>query len=108
MNSKVLHFLEGFSVNEINDVLSKKDDVVYYTRYIPEKNEFHIVKHRDGDFVMTPFVSQLFNFYKKNESSENLLSDVKIKGNDNFVIITSSNIELITRLKNDLNVLLKK
>lgn len=108
MNNKVLHFLEGFSVNEINDVLSKRDDVIYYTRYIPENNEFHIVKHKDGQFVMTPFISQLFNYYKNNEKLSEKLSNSKLKGNDNFVIITDANTDLIIQLRNDLNHLLKK
>lgn len=108
MNSKVLHFLEGFSLNEINDVLSKRDEVVYYTRYIPESNEFHIVKHKKGNFVITPFISQLFNFYKNNESLSEKLTNVKIKGNDNFAIITDSDQELINQIKKDLNVLFKK
>lgn len=107
MNSKVLHFLEGFSLNEINAVLSKRDEVVYYTRYIPESNEFHIVKHKDGNFVMTSFISQLFDFYKKNDTLCEKLSNVKIKGNDNFTIISNTNQELINQIKRDLNILLK-
>ena len=107
MNSKVLHFLEGFSINEINYVLSKRDEIIYYTRYISETKEFHIVKHKDGNFVMTPFISQLFNFYKKNDTLCEKLSNVKVKGNDNFAIITNTDQELINQIKRDLNILLK-
>lgn len=107
MNSKVLHFLDGFSLNEINDVLSKRSDIIYYTRYIPESNEFHIIKHKDGNFVMTSFISHLFNFYKNNQSLSEKISNVKLKGNDNFTIITNTNQELITQIKHDLNILLK-
>lgn len=108
MNSKVLHFLEGFSLNEINDVLSKRSEVIYYTRYIPENNEFHIIKHKDGNFVITPFISQLFDFYKKNDALCEKISNIKVKGNDNFSIITNIDQELLNQLKKDLNILLKK
>jgi len=107
-NNKVVHFSEEFSMNEINTVMKGRDEVIYYTRYIAEKNEFHIVRYKDSEIIITPFMTQLFNYYKNNEGLSNLISDSKIKGNDNFSIILNPSTELITQIKKDLNVLLKK
>lgn len=107
-NNKVLHFLDGFSMNEINDVLSTKPDTIYYTRYIQESNEFHVINNNNGKFEITPFITQLFDFYSKNEKLSGLIKESKVKGNKSFSIIMNTNEELINKLKNDLNVLLNK
>jgi len=105
---KVVHFSEDFSMEDINEAMSSQDEILYFTRYIQEKNEFHIVKHKNGDFKITSFITQLFGFYKKNKNTSSLLDETKVKGNDSFVIIQNVNEQLIERLKNDLNILLKK
>lgn len=107
MLDKVVHFSEEFSLTEINSVMKSKDSVIYYTRYIAESNEFHIVRHKDGKVVITQFITQLFNYYKNNEGLSVLISEVKIKGNEKFSIIMNPSNELITQLKKDLNILLK-
>jgi hypothetical protein len=105
---KVVHFSEEFSMEDINEAMSFQDDILYYTRYIAEKKEFHIVNHSNGEFTLTPFISQLFNFYNQNEKLSELISDTKLKGNDSFTIIFNVNEDLISQIKNDLNSLLKK
>lgn len=108
INNKVLHFSEGFSITEINDVLSTKPDVIYYTREISENNQFHVVNNKKGDFVITPFIIQLFEYYKKNDKLSTLIKESKVKGNDIFSIIINTNDELINQIKRDLNQMLNK
>lgn len=107
MNNKIIHFSDGFSSLEINDVLSKRTEVIYYTRVISDKKEFHIVNYRKGSFKITSLVTQLFDFYKKNENLSKLIENCKIKGNDNFTIIDNIDEELINIIKKDLNKLIK-
>ena len=71
-------------------------------------NEFHIVNYKEGEFTLTPFISQLFGFYQSNEKLSPLVSDSKVKGNNSFTIIHNTNEELIEQIKSDLNTLLKK
>jgi hypothetical protein len=104
---KVVHFSDEFNLDDINEALSATDDIIYYTRDLNEKNEFHVVNYKEGDFTITPFITQMFNFYKTNKLSH-LVKESKVKGNDKFAIIVNTNEDLINRLKNDLNLLLKK
>ena len=108
INNKVLHFSEGFTLDEVNEVLLTKPDVVYYTRYIPENNQLHIVNNNGGSFTLTSLVTQLFEFYKKDEQLSQLIKESKVKGNDSFSIIINTNEELNNQIKKDLNKLLKK
>lgn len=105
---KVVHFSDEFTMEDINEAMSFQDDILYFTRHITEKNEFHIVNYKDGEFTLTPFITQLFNFYKSYEKLSDLVSEAKVKGNDKFSIIINANDELINQIKKDLNSLLKK
>jgi len=105
---KVVHFSEDFTMDDINEAMSFQDDILYFTREITEKNEFHIVNYKDGEFTLTQFVTQLFNFYKNDKNLSPIVSESKVKGNDKFAIIINSNEQLINQLKKDLNILLKK
>ncbi len=105
---KVVHFSSDFSMDDINEAMSFQDDILYFTREISEKNEFHIVNYKDGEFTLTQLVTQLFNFYKNNEKLSPIVSESKVKGNDKFTIIVESNDDLITQIKKDLNILLKR
>ncbi|MFW5848006.1 MAG: hypothetical protein ACOCVF_03740 [bacterium] len=105
---KVVHFSDEFTIEDINNVMSSKEGVLYFTRYIPEKNEFHIVNHKKGEFTITPFVTQIFNFYNNNKNLSGLVKESKVKGNETFAIITNVRENLLTQLKKDLNTLLKK
>jgi hypothetical protein len=106
--NKVLHFSDGFSLDDINNVLSSKDGILYYTRQISEKNEFHIINHKDGTMTITPFITQLLNYYNTNKQTQTIIRESKVKGNEKFAIITNTNQVLIEQLKKDLNILLKK
>lgn len=108
-NSKVVHFSDEFSCDEINKYLIECPDIYYYTRYIPEKNEFHIVKNNNkGNISITPLISQLFKFYENDTNYSKLLTETKVKGNENFAILINTNNNLNEKLKKDLNVLLKR
>lgn len=106
-NNKVLHFSDGFSLNDINNLLSENNDILYYTRILSEKNEFHVVKHKNGKFTITTLLTQLFEFYKKNENFSKLISNSTLKGNNDFTIVSNVNENLTNQLKSDLNKLLK-
>ena len=105
---KVVHFSNEFSMEDINEAMSFQDEIIYYTRQITEKNEFHIVNHNKGEFTLTQFVTQLFNFYQNDKNLSPLVSESKVKGNDSFAIILNANDDLILQIKKDLNILLKK
>lgn len=105
---KVVHFNEDFTLKDIEEALSSRDDIAYFTRYLQEKGEFHIVKRAGGELNVTPFVSELFGFYKKVDGLPPLIESTRIKGNDTFAIIMSVKDEIIERLRQDLNILLKK
>ena len=105
---KVVHFSDEFTMDDINEAMSFQDDIIYFTRQITEKNEFHIVNHKNGEFTLTQFVTQLFNFYKNDKNLSPLVSESKVKGNDSFTIVLNANEKLITQIKKDLNILLKK
>jgi hypothetical protein len=105
---KIVHFSYDFSMEDINEAMSFQDEIIYYTREITEKKEFHIVNHKGGKFPLTPFVTQLFNFYSKDANASKFIGESKVKGNNNFSIIVNANDKLINQLKKDLNVLLKK
>jgi len=105
---KVVHFSDEFTMDDINDAMSNQDDIIYFTRQLTEKNEFHIVNYKDGEFTITQFVSQLFNFYKNDKDLANIVSEAQVKGNDSFSIILNANDDLINQIKKDLNILLKK
>ena len=36
---KVVHFSEEFTMDDINEAMSSQDDILYFTRYVAEKNE---------------------------------------------------------------------
>lgn len=105
---KVVHFSDEFTMDDISEAMSFQDEIIYFTREITEKKEFHIVNHKKGKFPLTPFVSQLFEFYTKDNSMKGITNETKIKGNDNFTIVLNANDKLIDQLKEDLNILLKK
>lgn len=104
----VLHFDSDFTLSEINTFLNLKKDTLYFTKTLNEKSEFHIVKHTESDFKLTIFLSQLLKYYEKNTELKKHLENVKLKGNNNFVIVENADHILIEKLKNDLNILLIK
>jgi hypothetical protein len=106
---KILHFPEDFSLEEINKVLKNRSDILYYTRYIKENNQFHLVKHNNTAFFsMQVFESQLLNFYDSKSELKKIVNGAKIKGNDNFAIIENISNDLMEKLKNDFTKLLTK
>jgi len=105
---KVVHFSEDFTMEDINEAMSNQDDIIYFTRMLTEKNEFHIVNYKEGEFTLTQFVTQLFNFYGNDKNLTNIVKEAKVKGNDSFTIVLNANDDLINQIKKDLNILLKK
>lgn len=106
---KIIHFPSDFTFDDINKILSKKDDILYYTRIMEDKNEFHLIKYNENaSFKIQSFGTQLLDFYSKNSQTKNIIKDIKIKGNDNFAILENISSELIEKLKDDFNKLLIK
>ena len=106
---KILHFPENFSLVEINKVLKNRNDILYYTRYIKENNQFHLIKHnKTAFFSMQSFESQLLKFYDSKVELKKIVNSAKIKGNDNFAIIENISNDLMEKLKSDFTKLLIK
>lgn len=106
---KIIHFSEEFSLNEINNYLAENIDILYYTRTLKENTEIHIVKCVDDAFFkLSTLISELIKMYNKNVEINKLIKNIKIKGNDKFIIIENINLNFINKLKNDLNKLLIK
>jgi len=105
---KIVHFSDDFTMEDINEAMEHQDEILYFTREIAEKNEFHIVNHKNGEFTVTQFVSQLFNFYQNDKNLSKIVSEAKVKGNDSFTVVINANEDLINQIKKDLNILLKR
>ena len=105
INECIMHFSDEFTDKQINDILGKNEKVVYYTKSLP--SELHIINHRKGGIKITQLMIELINYYKKNNDIKTLLSTIKMRGNDEFTIISNIDIKLITKIKSDLNKLLK-
>lgn len=106
---KIVHFSEEFSIREITDYLKDKHNILYYTRTKNEGKEFHVIKNKNNAFFkLTILQTELLKRYEKVENFTNLIKDIKIKGNDQFVILENINPIIINVIKNDLNKLLLK
>lgn len=103
INNSIMHFSGEFTDKQINDVLSKNDSVKYYTKNLPD--ELHIISN--GKIKITQLMIELFEYYNKDVQLKTLLTDIKIKGNDKFTIISNISDKLVTKIKCDLNKLLK-
>ena len=76
---------------------------------IEKNNELHIVKYNENKgFKVNAFIVELFKTYSNNNDIKKLINDIKIKGNDNFSIITNLNENNIKFIKNDLLRFLSK
>ena len=105
INDCIIHFSDEFNEKQINDILGKNEKVIYYTKSLP--NELHIINHRNGDIKITQMMIELINYYKNDNDIKPLLSSIKLRGNDKFAILSNIDIKLITKIKSDLNKLLK-
>jgi hypothetical protein len=105
-NDKILHFPKGFSINEINNYLTKKSNILYYSRELDDKKEFHIVKSNESaEIKVTELIVELLKFYESNNIP---VENINVKGNNSFSIISNISPKFISKLKKDLNSLLKK
>lgn len=106
---KVLHFPSDFSLEEIEKLLENRKDIIYFTRLLNDGNEFHLVKHKkDGFFKLQTLESQLLKYYEQYKELKPLLNGIKIKGNDDFAIVSELSPIIIEKLKTDFNKLLTK
>jgi len=106
---KVLHFPDDFTLEEIENLLENRKDILYYTRLLKGGNEFHLVKHnKNAQLKIQILETQLLKHYEQFKNLKPLLQGVKIKGNDNFAIIEGISPILVEKLKSDFNKLLIK
>lgn len=106
---KVLHFPEDFTLEEIENLLENRKDILYYTRLLKNGNEFHLIKHnKSAELKLQILESQLLKHYEQFKNLKPLLQGIKIKGNDNFAIIENLSPILIEKMKTDFNKLLIK
>jgi len=103
-NKSVVFFPDEMKQKDINSILPHYKESKYFI--VEKNNELHIVKIKDG-FDMKPFVENLINhFIKKKMISENI-SNMKVKGNSSFVIISNPPIKFKSLIKLALKNILK-
>lgn len=90
----------------LNENKISKEKLWYFM--IEKNNELHIVKYNeDKGFKINEFILELLKSYK-NSNFKQLSENIKIKGNENFVILTNIFENNSTKIKEDLIKLLSK
>ena len=90
----------------LNENKISKEKLWYFM--IEKNNELHIVKYNeDKGFKINEFVLELLKSYK-NSNFNQLSENIKIKGNENFVILTNIFENNSGKIKEDLIKLLSK
>lgn len=108
---KLLDFPKNLKSEEAFNFLKEnkisKEKLWYFI--IEKNNELHIVKYNENKgFKITEFVVELLNTYNNHPDIKRLITEVKVKGNDNFSIICNLNEKNTKFIKNDLIRFLSK
>lgn len=88
---KVVYYKE-IKYSVINDMFEKKllsKETIWYL-LTEKQNEIHVVRNNNKGFQIQPFVSALVgHFLKKDGKLNESFNQIKIKGNDNFSVISN-------------------
>jgi len=107
---KVVHF-SGLKLQEVTDFLMKKGidkEKCWYMISEKENGEIHVIRNNDKGFKIQPFVLSFMDIQIKDKHLNESSSQIKIKGNNNFSIISEIPNELYDLVRNGLIVLLSK
>lgn len=88
---KVVYYKE-IKYSQINDMFEKKllSKETYWYLLTEKQEEIHVVRYNDRGFEIQPFVSALVgHFLKQNGKLNESFNQIKIKGNNNFSIISN-------------------
>ena len=105
---KVTHYT-GLKLQEVEDFLTTKGIKEKCWYMVSEKNdEIHVIRNNDKGFKIQPFVLSFMEIQIKNKKLNENSSQIKIKGNNNFSIISNIPKDLYDLIRNGLIVLLSK
>ena len=106
---KVVHF-NGLKLQEVNDFLTQKGILDKCWYFVSEKSEteIHIIRNNEKGFKIQPFVLSFMEIQVKGKKLNENASQIKIKGNNSFSIISEIPTELHDLVRNGLIVLLSK
>ena len=105
---KVAHYT-GLKLQEVEDFLTNKGIKEKCWYMVSEKNdEIHVIRNNDKGFKIQPFVLSFMEIQIKNKKLNENSSQIKIKGNNNFSIISNIPKDLYDLIRNGLIVLLSK
>lgn len=105
LEERIIKFNNG-NINDIMETLkSKYSNTDYFIR--KKDNDLHIVKYNEKlNLNLNEFVNGLFKYYSTKPETNRITNGIKVKGNDNFVII--ENLKQQDKFINDLTILLSK
>lgn len=105
LEERIIKFNNG-NINDIMETLkSKYSNTDYFIR--KKDNDLHIVKYNEKlNLNLNEFVNGLFKYYSTKPETNRITEGIKVKGNDNFVII--ENLKQQDKFINDLTTLLSK
>jgi hypothetical protein len=107
---KIVYFSEKLKLDDVINILAKKGiDKEKCWYFITEKNnnEIHIIRNNDKGYQIQPFVISFIDLKIKNQINE-AVNQIKIKGNNNFSIISDIPNNLYEQIKNGLIALLSQ
>ena len=103
---------KNIKFSELENMFEKRilsGDKIWYC--LTEKNnEIHVVRHNDSGFKIQPFtVALVDHFLKSNKPiNEAMFSQIKVKGNDNFAIVSNVPPKIYGQMLGNLISLLSK
>lgn len=105
LEERIIKFNSGHIKDIMETLKSKYSNTDYFIR--KKDNELHIVKYNESlKLNLNEFVNGLFKYYNTKPDTNRITEGIKVKGNDNFVII--ENLKQQDKFINDLTTLLSK
>jgi len=113
--NKIVHFPKNIMPSESYKLLENYNiskDKLHYIISKQPNNSISIIKYNENaDINLYKFVSQVVEYYKRNEKLKNSMNYIKIVGNEKWVILKNipilENVNLIDTILVDLTKLLK-
>ena len=105
LEERIIKFNEGHIKDIMETIKTKYSNTDYFIR--KKENELHIVKYNQNlNLNLNEFINGLFKYYTTKPDMKKITEGIKVKGNDNFVII--ENLKLQDKFITDLTTLLSK
>jgi len=105
LEERIIKFNAGDITEILETIKSKYSDTDYYMR--KKDNQLHVVKYNEQKKLnVNEFVNSLLKFYSTNKENNNIIKNIKVKGNQSFAIIENMNLQFSNKFVNDLTKLL--